>query len=267
MPPSSAIEREHAPDDHVRRRLVLDARLGRPVVRVGVVVARALGRRRPRRPPEEGRELREVTAIGDRLLAQAVLRRGLGEEAAVVADEPAVRLGLSGGQGQRAGALVVAIRAEVLDGPPRRRVRPAAAVGARDEVRGAAQVVRRVVRAEVGAVPEHRAVLHEAVVQEDLLTLAHVPCGVEHPATGIDDAVGRRRLGLVGAVGQEAQHEEAEQDHQRRRLHPALRDQQLAPTIRPHGPIVSAGGSSPQAGQFAPEPARRSTDAGRPQRS
>ena len=40
-------QREHAPDDHVGGRPVVDARLGRPVVGVGVVVARALRRRRP----------------------------------------------------------------------------------------------------------------------------------------------------------------------------------------------------------------------------
>ena len=41
-------QREHAPDDDVRRRRVVDARLRRPVVGVGVVVPGPLGRRPPR---------------------------------------------------------------------------------------------------------------------------------------------------------------------------------------------------------------------------
>ena len=74
-------QREDAPHDDVRRRLVLDARLRRPVVRVGVVLAGPLGGARPGRPAEERRQLRELGAIRDRLRPQAVLRRRLGEEA------------------------------------------------------------------------------------------------------------------------------------------------------------------------------------------
>ena len=58
MPPSSAISESDRPDDHVRGRLVVDARLRRPVVRVRVVVPGPLGRRRPGRPGEEGGQLR-----------------------------------------------------------------------------------------------------------------------------------------------------------------------------------------------------------------
>jgi len=43
-------QRQHRPDDHVRRRLVAHARLRRPVVGVGVVVPGPVGGARPRRP-------------------------------------------------------------------------------------------------------------------------------------------------------------------------------------------------------------------------
>jgi hypothetical protein len=56
-------ERQHRPHDDVRRRRVVHARLGRPVVRVGVVVARPVRRRRPRRPREEGRQLPQLGAV------------------------------------------------------------------------------------------------------------------------------------------------------------------------------------------------------------
>ena len=73
-------QRQHRPDDHVGGRPVVDARLRRPVVRVGVVVARALSRGRPRRPGEERRQLPQLVAIRDRLPAQAVLRSSESEK-------------------------------------------------------------------------------------------------------------------------------------------------------------------------------------------
>ena len=85
-------QRQHRPDDHVGRRLVVDARLRRPVVRVGVVVAGAVGRRRPRRPGEERGQLAQLRAVGDRVGAQAVLGRRVGEEPAVVRHERAERV-------------------------------------------------------------------------------------------------------------------------------------------------------------------------------
>ena len=80
---------------------------------------------------------------------------------------------------------------------------------------------------------EDRAVLHQPVVEEDLLALADVGARVENLALRVDDALRRRRLGLVGAVGQQAEHEEAEQDHEQDGLHPSLRDQQRPPAPVP----------------------------------
>ena len=102
-------QRQHRPDDHVGRWLVVDPRLGRPVVGVGVVVTGPLGRAGPGRPAEERRQSGEIAAVGDRVRAQAVLGGGLGEEARVVRHQPAVRLGLRLGQLQHTCALVVAV--------------------------------------------------------------------------------------------------------------------------------------------------------------
>jgi hypothetical protein len=77
-------------------------------------------------------------------------------------------------------------------------------------------------------VPEHRAVLHEAVVQEHLLALLHVVRGVEHLTARRDDALRDRWLGLVGAVGEQPEDEEPEQHDERHGLNPALRHQQLS---------------------------------------
>ena len=59
--------------------------------------------------------------------------------------------------------------------------------------------------------------------------LRDVLAGVEHAPVRVDDALRDRRLGHVGAVGEQAEDEEAEQDDQQHRLDPALRDQQLPP--------------------------------------
>ena len=186
-----------------------------------------LGRARPGRPPEEGGQRGQVLAIGDRVGAQTVLGGGLGEKARVVRHEPAVGLGLGLGELEHARPLVVAVGAEVLDGALASAIGALAAVAPLNVVRGPAQVVRGVVGAQVGAVAEHRAVLHEAVVEEDLLAALDVALGVNQLAGGIDDPFGNRRLGLIGAVGQQPQHEEPEQHDQDNGLHPPLRHEQI----------------------------------------
>jgi hypothetical protein len=78
-------------------------------------------------------------------------------------------------------------------------------------------------------VPEHRSVLHEAVVEEDLLTALDIALGVEGRARGIHDAVGDWRLRLVGPVRQQPEDEEAEEHYQDDGLDPSLRDEQCPP--------------------------------------
>jgi hypothetical protein len=87
-----------------------------------------------------------------------------------------------------------------------------------DRVRGSAQVVGGEVRPEVGAVAKDRAVLHQAVAEEDLLALADVVAGVDRRAARIDCLPGDRRIGLIGAIGQQAEDEEPDQDDERRDL-------------------------------------------------
>ena len=82
------------------------------------------------------------------------------------------------------------------------------------------QVIGGEVGPEVGAVTEDRAVLHEAVVQKDLLARADVVPGKEHPAAGIHHAVRDRRIRLVGQIGQQAEDEETDNDDQARDLQP-----------------------------------------------
>ena len=175
-------QRQHRPDDHVGRGLVVHSRLRRPVVGVRVVVTGPLRRSGPGRPAEEGGQRGQILTIGDRVRPQPVLGGGLGEEARVVRHEPAVSLGLGLGELENARPLVIAIGAKVLDRAPSRAIGALAAVAARDVVRGPAQVVGGVVGAQVGAMAEYRPVLHEAVVEEDLLPALDVALGVDQLA-------------------------------------------------------------------------------------
>jgi hypothetical protein len=56
------------------------------------------------------------------------------------------------------------------------------------------QVVGGEVRPEVGTVPEDRAVLHEAVAEEELLPRCDVRARVQLAAGGVDNTGGDRRL-------------------------------------------------------------------------
>jgi hypothetical protein len=138
-----------------------------------------------------------------------------------MADQPAVRLGPWPGQPENAAALVIAVGPEVLDRAPGCRVGAGAAVSTSDVVRRAAQIIGRVVGPEIGTVAEHRAILHEAVVEKNLLPALDVALRVEQLACGTDDAVGNRRLGLVCTVGEQAEHEEPSEHDEDDGLHPS----------------------------------------------
>ncbi len=116
---------------------------------------------------------------------------------------------------------VVGVGSEVLDRAPA-GVGPLTAVRRLHSDCGTMQVVGREVRSEIGAVAENGAELHHAVAQEHLLAIAHILAGEQHLAGRRDDAVGDRRVGLVGASGHEAEHGETEDADQRHRLDPPL---------------------------------------------
>ena len=75
---------------------------------------------------------------------------------------------------------------------------------------------------------EDRAVLHEAVVKEDLLSCADVVAGEKGPAGGVDRPGRDRWVVLVSLVGEDAENQESEQHDQQARLQPTLRDDQPA---------------------------------------
>ena len=109
------------------------------------------------------------SGVVDRIGAQPQLGGRVAEVVGVVALELLERARLRVRVGECVGVRVVAVRLEVGDRLLARAVRAGAAVVVLDRERGAVQVVGRVVGPEVGAVAEDRAVLHQPVVEEDLL--------------------------------------------------------------------------------------------------
>ena len=72
------------------------------------------------------------------------------------------------------------------------------------------QILRREVRAEIGAMAPDRAVVHEAVLEEDLLARGHVLAREEDGAGRVDDPRGNWRRLAVGLDGQPDQNRKAE---------------------------------------------------------
>ena len=222
-------QRDHAPEHNVGRRAVVDQLLRRPVVGVGVVVAGPAGRGSPGRPAEEGGQLVGLLGVIDRIRPQPLLRRRIGEVVEVVSIELGESAGLCARVLERVGFGVVAVRLKVRDRLLARPIGARAGVLVLDGERRPMEVVGGVVGAEVGAVPEDRPVLHQAVVEEDALPVADLVAG-EHRLPGrVHDAIGDRRVGAVGPIRQQAEDEEPEQDDDDRGLNPGLGDQQCAP--------------------------------------
>jgi hypothetical protein len=189
-------------------------------------MARPLGRGRPGGPGEVGGQLPDVTGIRDRLSPEAVRVALLPEEARVALNQALERKCLRLRQLERLRLLRVTVGAEVVDRLRARPVGALAAVSVANDERCPVQVVGGEVGAEVRAVPEDRAVLHQPVAEEEPLPGLHVRACKDHPPAWVDDAHRDRRLRLVRAIGEEAEDEEAEQEDERRRLHPPPGDEQ-----------------------------------------
>lgn len=86
-------QRHHAPQHGVGGGRVAHQRLAGPVVGVGVARAGAFCRGDPGRPGQERGELVDLPRVGDRVRTQSLAGAGVGEVAAIVADE--------GGEGVR----------------------------------------------------------------------------------------------------------------------------------------------------------------------
>ena len=226
-------QRQDRPDHEVTGGCVADQGLGGPVVRVRVVVARALCGRSPGGPAEEGRHLFDLDGVGDEIRLEAVAV-GVGpKHLGVVVDGLVVGLDLLIGphQGSRGG--VVAVGPHHLLGGGRRVGDPLGGELLLDARGLHAKVLGGEVRTEVAAVPQDGAVLHETSGLEELLPLGDV-LRREESLTALGDHLLRLRHGIgVGAVGQQAHDSESEEHDQGDPLDPPLADEASASGGRP----------------------------------
>ena len=191
-------------------------------------MAGPVGGRGPSGPGEECGQLPNLGGVRNDRRRQAVFRGVCTEELGVVLLIGVEGLCLIVGKSKRLGRLVVPVGAEFLDHRCARISNAGVAKLGLDEVGCAAQVVGGVVRSQVRAATDDRAVLHEAARQEELLTRCDVFAGKEHVAVASDHFVGDGHRSGIGAEGQQPHNEEAEDHHDRDALHPALSDHELA---------------------------------------
>ena len=177
---------------------------------------------------EERGEVVQLVGVAHDAGAQAGVRAWLRERRAQVRLHVLERTGLRAADGELAGRRFVAVGPEVGVG-----ARPALGLGLpvlpRDEHRRAPQIIGGVVGAEIAAVPEDRAVLHETILEEELLALEDVLPRVQQAPIGEDHALRDRGMVGVGLVGEHAQDREAGQEDDDRGLEPAARDEHCSP--------------------------------------
>ncbi len=204
-----------------------------PAVGVGVGLPRARRHRGPGGPGEVGREVPQLTFVLDELRGQAhgglvagevgLPLRNLGavgrrlhirEAQGVRPRVIAVLLGLRGQQGTDLQGLPLA---KILESP----AIPGLGQDITTNLRLAVEVLGGVVGPQVGAVAPEGAVLHEAVLEEDLLAVLDVLTREEHLA-GLPHDPGRDgRRACVGLGRDPDQQAEAEDHHEDDGLPPA----------------------------------------------
>ena len=203
-------EAERAPQHAIGRRQVAGKRLVGEIVRVGVVAAGPVGHRRPGGPGEEGRELAQFLGVLDELRRQAAVPFGRDEILFPAADLALERRRLDRHEYERTRGGVISVRFQHCS--HRAGERAALGVGElversmvsflgegrlriRDEP---VQVVGREVGAQVRAVAPDRPVLHQAVLQKDLLPGPDIVAGEDDFSRRADKLLGNRRADAVG---------------------------------------------------------------------
>ena len=211
------------PDHEVCGGLVVNVRLGGPVVGVGVGLIGAICCRGPCGPAEECDEVVQffvvLNGVGEQALRGVALHQGV----AVVLEHELEALGLTSGPGQGLGLLIVLVLLAPLVLDEFAGVLLALLTILLDGgIGGQAQVLCSVVGAEVGAVAEDGSVLLQAACLEEFLTMQDLFLGCDYFAVVADNLVGHRHGECVSAHCEDCHDGEAQEHHKRNSLYPAL---------------------------------------------
>ena len=213
---------EHAVDHGPAGQHVAGQRIVGKVVRVGMRQTGPRRRRGPGGPGKERGQLAQFLRIGDRPRRQPAIVGGRHEVVPPIGDLALERGRVCRTEAQGPGRGVVAV---LLHRPGDAAVDLGLLLGREldigtaepllrglvgDVERPVVQVLRREVRAEIGAMAPYRAVVHEAVLEEDLLARGHVLAGEEDRAGSVDDPGGNGRCLAVGLDGHRDQNRKAE---------------------------------------------------------
>ena len=201
--------------------MISDQWLRRPVVGIGIGTAGPRGRSRPRRPAEKCGQLADLLRISDGIGTKAELRGRIAEERCIVCAALLESMTLSIGVGQRSGCGVITICLEILDRPVSRRIGVRSAVEIDARKCGAMKIFSREIRSQISAMPEDRAVLHQAVAQEDLLSRQNIRAGKQNSPCWVLDRLGNGRLVRVGVIGEDSHDQETDQQDDSCSLKPA----------------------------------------------
>jgi hypothetical protein len=183
---------EGAPQDGSAGGPISGQGVVRKIVRVGMRTPRPIGNRHPCRPGEESGERAKFARIGDGVGGEPTVPNGVDKVSRPVGDRVVEELCVAGQQRQRFATRIVAVLLET-----RRRhgfdsglvfgrkfsmgvgeALPRDAIGEieSEEV----EVLRREIRAEIGAVAPDRAVVHQAMLEKDLLAERDFGAGEDH---------------------------------------------------------------------------------------
>jgi hypothetical protein len=206
-------QRQARPNQQISCGPVVDSGLHRPVVGVAVGMPRALGCRSPGSPGEEGGHLPDLFLVRDQTRLEAILGGRFTEEVGIVLSDFLEGHDLLGSELKSLGLFIEAVC------PPHLDIGFGGIHGAGltqlplRGLCGLAKIFGREVGSEIAAMAQDGAILHQAPCLEELLSSGDVIGGEEHLPTGVNDLLWLRHGRGIGAIGQDAHHEEAEQHH------------------------------------------------------
>src|ERR1035437_6274828 len=149
--------------------MISDQRFRRPIIGIGIRVARSSRCSCPRSPTEEGRKFTNLFGVANRIRAEAELRSWIAKERCIVGPALLKRPGLRISVSQRPSCFVISVRLKVLNRVGCRGIGVRFAIDADAGECSAMKVLRREIWPKISAVTKNRSVFHQPVSEKDSL--------------------------------------------------------------------------------------------------